>query len=137
MSQRSTYTLDNPNIALKAILGFHAFTGCGTVSTFCGKGKIKPPKVLLKNQTYMVTFASIVQTSDLTDEKLDVLQEFACDMYGHKGSSTNDLRYKLYSSKQGKLKAKSIPPCLDSLELHSKKQRSKHLFGVNALFNSQ
>ena len=35
----SLYDLDDINMAVKAILGLHAFTGCDTVSAFCGKGK--------------------------------------------------------------------------------------------------
>ena len=50
---------------------------------------------------------------------MEVLPVFTCDMHGHKGDSTNLLRYKLYSSRQGKLEAKSIPPCQDNLQLHS------------------
>ena len=69
----------------------------------------------------MMTFSGIGLTTDLTEEQLDVLQEFVCDIYGHKGTCTNDLRFKLYCSKQGKLEAKSIPPCLDSLKLHSRR----------------
>ena len=65
-----------------------------------------------------MTFSGLGLTTDLTEEQLDVLQEFVCDIYGHKGTSTNDLRFKLYCSKQGKLEAKSILPCLDSLKLH-------------------
>ena len=39
-------------------------------------------------------------------------------MYGRKGEDVNLLRYKMYSSKQGKLEARCIPPCLDSLMFH-------------------
>ena len=46
----------------------------------------------------MMTFSGIVLTTDLTEEQLDVLQEFVCDIYGHKGTSTNDLRFMLYCS---------------------------------------
>ena len=35
-------------MAAKAILGLHAFIGYDTVSAFCGKGKVKPLKILLK-----------------------------------------------------------------------------------------
>ena len=46
----------------------------------------------------MMTFSGIVLTTDLTEEQLDVLQEFVCDIHGHKGTSTNDLRFMLYCS---------------------------------------
>ena len=42
-----------------------------------------------------------------------------CDLYGYKGESSSTLRYRLYSSKQGRLEAKNIPPCFDNLRLHS------------------
>ena len=32
----------NPTYIRESLLGFHCFTGCDTVSAFCGKGKIKP-----------------------------------------------------------------------------------------------
>ena len=69
------------------------------MSAFCGKGKIKPLKILLKNHKYIMTFSVIGLTTGLTKEQLDVLQEFACDIYGHKDTSTNNLRFKLYYSK--------------------------------------
>ena len=121
MAVRSLYYLDDVNMALKAILGLNAFTGCDTMSAFCGKGKIKPLKILLKNRKYMMTFSVIGLTTGLTKEQLDVLQEFTCDINGHKDTSTNNLRFKLYYFKQGKLEAKSIPPFLDSLKLHSRR----------------
>ena len=33
----------------KSLLSLHAFTGCDIVSAFCGKGEVKPLKVMLKN----------------------------------------------------------------------------------------
>ena len=98
-SMGSLYDLDDISMTVKAILRFHAFTGCDTVSAFCGKRKIKSLKILLKNCKYIMTFSGIGLTTDLTEEQLDVLQEFVCDIYGHKGTSTNDLRFKLYCSK--------------------------------------
>ena len=80
-------------MTVMAVLGLHAFTGFDTVSAFCGKGKmkIKPLKILVKNDVFWYRF-------DLTEEQLDVLQEFVCDIYGHKGTSTNDLRFILFCS---------------------------------------
>ena len=56
-----------------------------------------------KNRKYKMMFSSIGPTTDLKEKQLDVLQEFVCDIYSHKGTSTNNLRFKLYCSKQGKL----------------------------------
>lgn len=74
---------------------------------------------MLKNQKYVEEFAVIGNNPHTSDAQLEILEKFICDIYGHKGESTNLLRYKLYSSRHGKLEAKSIPPCFDSLQLHS------------------
>ena len=71
----SLYDLDDIKMAMKAILALHAFIGCDTVSAFCGKEKVKPLKILLKNRKYM-KFSGIGLTTDLTKGELDVLQEF-------------------------------------------------------------
>ena len=106
-------------LAARSILSLHAFTGCNNTSAFCGKGKVKPLNILLKSSHYMNTFANIGVDASLGDDALNVLQQFVCDLYGHKGDNTNTLSYRLYSSKQGRLEAKNIPPCLDSLKLHA------------------
>ena len=108
-------------MVLKGIWRLHVFSGCDTVSAFCAKGKIKPLKILLKNREYMITFSGIDLTTDLTEGQLGALQEFVCDICGHKDTCTNELGFELHCSKQGKLEAKSIPPCLDGLKLHSRR----------------
>ena len=82
------YDLDDINMTVKAILGLHAFTGCDAVCAFCGKGKIKPLKILLKNHEYVMTFSGIGLTTDLREEQLDALQEFVCDIYGQTNKRT-------------------------------------------------
>ena len=79
---------------------------------------MKPLNIILKSRLYIVTFAIIGVDASLRDDAFDVLQQFVCDLCGQKRKSTNTLRYRLYSSKQGRLEAKIIPSCLDSLRLH-------------------
>lgn len=43
----------------KALPGFHAFTGCDTVSAFAGRGKVKPLKLLQKNEHLCETFQKV------------------------------------------------------------------------------
>ena len=76
---------------------------------------------MLKKQKYIYEFAEIGDDSDIPEEHLEILQKFICDVYGHKGDRVNLLRYKLYSITQGKLEAKSILPCFDRLQLHSRR----------------
>ena len=115
------HNLSDVELLTKSLLSFHAFTGCDTVSSFCGKGKLKPLKIMLKDENYLGEFAEIGDEPVVSDHQIDILQSFVCDVYGHKGENINLLRYKLYSSRQGKLEARSIPPCLDSLQLHSRR----------------
>ena len=93
-------------LAAKSILSLHAFTGCDTTSALCGKGKVKPLNILLKSSHNVNTFANIGVDASLGDDTLNVLQQFVCDLYGHKGDNTNTLRYRFYSRKQRRLKAK-------------------------------
>ena len=44
---------------LKSLIGLHAITGCDTVSTFTGKGKVKALKLLMKNRTYVDAFMDL------------------------------------------------------------------------------
>ena len=113
------YDVNDMELGAKSILSLHAFTGCDTTSAFCSKGKVKPLNIFLKRSHYINTFANIGVDESLGDNTLNVLQQFVCDLYDHKGDNTNTLRYRLYSSKQGRLEAKNIPPCLDSLKLHA------------------
>ena len=84
---------------------------CDTVSAFRGKGKIKPLKLLIKSQHYINTFAMTSNDPGISPEQLEILQQFVCDIYGHMGESTNFLRYKIYSSRQGKLEVRAISSC--------------------------
>ena len=63
-------------LAAKSILRLHAFTGCDTTSAFCGKEKLKPLNILLKNSHYINTFANIGVDASLADDASNVLQQF-------------------------------------------------------------
>ena len=51
------YDLNEMQLVSNTLLGWHAFTGCDTVSAFSGEGKVKPLK-LMKNEKYISTFAA-------------------------------------------------------------------------------
>ena len=118
-SLQIVYNMGDINVAAKSLVALHAFSGCDTVSAFSGKGKVKPLKLLMKNNNYIDTFAQIGTVPTLSDVHLKELEKFVCDLYGRKDGDTNTVRYKIYSSRQGKLEAKSIPPCHDSLKFHA------------------
>ena len=118
-SLKTRYEVTDVNQASKALLGLHGFTGCDTISSFAGKGKVKPVKTMMKNQTYIDLFASFGVTPELSEVQFTEIQKFVCDLYGHQDDNTNTVRYKMYAAKHGHLDPKSIPPCADSLRQHS------------------
>ena len=43
----------------ETLIGLHAFTGCDNVSSFAGKGKTKPFKIMKSQQKYASTFKGL------------------------------------------------------------------------------
>ena len=87
-NQNETYCTKNQ--VLKALLGFHCFTGCDA-----GPGKLKPLKLLFKNSEYIDTFSSLGEDMELDEETAKELEKFALHVYGKKpmlSISINDLR---------------------------------------------
>lgn len=103
-----------------ALLGMHAFTGCDTVSSFGGRGKLSPLK-LLRNQKYQDAFAQLGTQWNLTDELINSLEEFTCRLYAAQSNITdvNELRYSLFRAKKGNVESGQLPPCKDCLYLHA------------------
>ena len=63
----------------KALPAFHAFTGCDYTACFSRKGKVRPFKLLEKNDEAQEVFGSIGE-----EEKVCVIEKFVCQMYGMK-----------------------------------------------------
>ena len=99
----------------QVLLGLHTFTGCDTVCTFCRKGKMKPVKLMLKENSYINLLNSFGNEPSLLEAQHRGLQQFVCNMYGHKEISADIVQYRLYSVRQRRFKAKCLPPCSNSL----------------------
>ena len=129
------YDLQNIDIQLllKSLISLHELTGCDTTSSLSGKGNLKTFKVMLKNQSYIEEFTAFGDVPTVSREQLEWVRTFVCDVYGHKGKDVNLLRYKRYSSRQGKVEAHSIPHCLDSLHLHSRRAAHQTFVWRNCL----
>lgn len=100
--------------------GYHAFTGCDTVSSFARRGKSCGFKLLQKGRTEAMTRlgASLEPPSDAL---LQSCEEFVCAMYGKEAFiSANDLRYHLFCSAAITSYAE-LPPTKDSLLQHVKR----------------
>ena len=41
------------DIVMESLIGFHSFTRCDTITAFAGRGKVKPIKLMLKDEKYI------------------------------------------------------------------------------------
>ena len=71
--------------------GLHAFTGCGTVSTFAGKRKVKALKLVKKNNKFLRLFQVIGNEWTLREEVCSQVERFICHFYGH--GEENDVNH--------------------------------------------
>ena len=64
------YDLQNIDIQLllKSLISLHALRGCDTIGSFSGKEKVKPFKIILKNQSYIEEFAAFGDGPTVSDE---------------------------------------------------------------------
>lgn len=82
------YVLNDMQLVSNVLLGLHAYTY---------KGKVKSSKLMMKNEKYISTFASIREEAEISTSSFDALIEFVYDLYGHKENSTDYVRHKLYT----------------------------------------
>ncbi|KAG1650788.1 hypothetical protein GQR58_027743 [Nymphon striatum] len=100
----------------RSLLGVYCFTGCDTVSAFAGKGKLKALKLLQEEREFVAAFSRLGLSWDVDNNLVNELQKFVCRLYGQ--STVNELRYKMYCSKNGKVKSEQLPPCHNALKQH-------------------
>ena len=106
----------NLNFTVKALPGFHAFTGCDSTSAFFGRGKKAGLQLLLK-PNYCETMVDIGTTYSVTDALLEHCEKFVCAMYGKaQCTSVNHLRYLLFTTRA--CHTSQLPPCRNSLYHH-------------------
>lgn len=99
-----------------ALLGLHILTGCDTTSAFHGKGKLRAFELICSNNKFRDAMADLGSTFRCSDETMRILEEFVCSLYAVKGTSVNEVRYKLFCSKS--LSEQRLPPTEDALSLH-------------------
>lgn len=103
--------------APSAMIGLHTFTGCDSVSSFHGKGKVKPLKLMLGEPKFVDFFSQIGRTFEVDEGLVSKSEEFVCSLYGQEDlKHVNDARAALF--KTGKHMDDTLPPNKDSLEKH-------------------
>ena len=60
----------------------HAFTGCDTTSSFRGIGKVKPVKLLEKENKYEDPLSKLGAEWTLDEDLICQLEDFTCTLYG-------------------------------------------------------
>ena len=99
-----------------ALIGLHCFTGCDSVSSFHGKGKVRPIKLMLEEPKFIDFFSQVGSTFEVGEGLLSQAEEFVCSLYGKELKQVNDARTALF--KTGKHMDDTLPPNKDSLEKH-------------------
>ena len=106
-----------------ALLGVHAYTGCDSVSSFAGKGKVAALKMLKSNENVQQAFSDLGKNWELSGELFEKLKQFTCKLYAPKQPTTgvNELRYQLFCAKNGDIESHQLPPCQDCLWKHAQR----------------
>ena len=79
-NQNKTNSFENR--LLKALIGFHCFTGCDTLSSFAGRAKLKPLKLFFTHSDYVDAFRALGTEQHLDDDVLKQLERFTIHMFG-------------------------------------------------------
>ncbi|XP_071849790.1 uncharacterized protein [Apostichopus japonicus] len=115
-----------------SLLGFHAFTGCDTVSSFYGKGKSKSYALFQKHEESAATMSQLGSAQNVDDALLEACEKFVCKLYGSTvKSSVNELRYEIF--RKTRANSRSLPPNKDSLSLHVKRANYQAFIWRHAL----
>ena len=120
-----------------SLSAFHAFTGCDYTAAFNRKGKVRPLRLLEKDESVQLVFSKLHEWNSITNEDIKIVEGFVCGMYGDKKfQSVDDLHLEMflkkYKPKNGSLvdnmmrmDSSSLPPC--SKVLYEKLKRSSYV----------
>ena len=74
------YVLSDIQLVSNALVDLHPCTGCDTVIAFSCKVKVKPLKLMMKNEKYITTVVSIGKEIEISTSSFNTLAEFFCVM---------------------------------------------------------
>ena len=84
----------------EAMLGLHAFTGCDSVSSFKGVGKIRPLKLLLKSPAHCDSLKHLGEDWNVDENLISGCEKFTCALYGKaRYDSVDEVRAIMLKSK--------------------------------------
>ena len=83
----------------EALIGYHAFSGCDSVSAFVGQGKAKGLKMVKNCEAFRNTMAKIGRAFIIDEQLFQDSEAAICCLYGHHGETdVNKLRFSLFGS---------------------------------------
>ena len=101
------------------------YLGCDTTSSFFGKGKKKPWKLII-DKKMIAGFQGLGLCSTPSCEILQHLETFVCSLYGQDGiHDVNDARYLLF--RLGIVSDEDLPPNQDCLYHHIRRVKCQAL----------
>ena len=118
---------------VKALPGFHAFTGCDTCSAFVRRGKRRPFDVMKNSPEFTALFRELSTVAEsLSMDSLRQLEHFVCSMYGYpRYTETSRVRSIIFQSRYAMSLPRSasassvsgidlslLPPCSTALKQH-------------------
>ena len=86
-----------------------SYSGCGTVSAFAGKGKMRAVNLLMRSQHFTSIFSALGEDWGTAKELVDNICTFVCSVYKPL-DNVDLLRYHIYCSKGGKVEPEALPP---------------------------
>ena len=99
-----------------AMPGLHAFTGSDTTSAFSGKGKVKPLRLIEKNQGHCETMKRIGNSFDIDQSLIESCEIFVSELYGALANDINEARYYLFCTRN--TTSEQLPPTKNTLTKH-------------------
>ena len=112
----------------KSLLAYHAISGCDYTASFCRRGKVKPFKVLEKDENMQDILYEMGNQEELSENTVEKLEEFVCRIYGkNKTKKVNNARTDIFLEKYRtknvedrlsnvkRLDGSMMPPCLKVL----------------------
>ena len=111
---------DLANNVKLALPGLHSLTGCDSTSSFHGKGKIKPFKLMKSSHRFMHAMQLLGSSLHIKKAEKQILEEFVCELYDKhcRAVDINTARYHLLSNSNNTSDPNQLPPTQDSLYLH-------------------
>ena len=78
----------------------HAFTGCNYTASVSRKRKIRPLRILDKDESVQGVFSDIHMNKSVNDSNIYTFQKFVCEIYGYKNIlKINEVRLNIFLKK--------------------------------------